>query len=263
MSPPSRFASLFIFCLPQYQVGSHGAEGCGFPVHRCTPHGAAPAASTHLKKQQGKAFTTPPGVPLPPFSGPLAKHVSKNEAELFYQNTCCCIRPCLYFPAYQQKLACAMQWLKRQDPATKDDPGVGKMWRETWSSAAYRAFPLAVFPLFACLHPFPSHCTSVPGQGDHPWGKQWKMHIGPIHFQSLPAPLVLSQASPSVPRPSPQPMVRPFSRRGFSPLLQCGLGSSSYTSNVFCPSRAISQSPSHLPELRWLFWGRWFPFVPQ
>ena len=111
-------------------MGSPGAEGCGFPVYR--PHGAAPAASMHLKKQQGAASTTHPGVPLPPFAGSSAKCISKNEAEFVYQTACVAVLVvsncvCLYFPAYQQKLASVMQLLKRQDPGMKDDPGIGKM----------------------------------------------------------------------------------------------------------------------------------------
>lgn len=89
-----------------------------FQYSGCTPHGAAPAASTHLKKQQGPASTTHPGEPLPLFSGSLAKCVSRTGAELVYQTTCVvalvvfdCV--CLYFPAYWQKQANAMQLLKR------------------------------------------------------------------------------------------------------------------------------------------------------
>lgn len=57
----------------------------------------------------------------------------------------------------------------------------------------------------------------------------------------------------------PQPAASPFSRRDFSPLLQCGLGSSSYAGNVFCPSRATSWSPSPLPELQVVILGKAVP----
>lgn len=57
----------------------------------------------------------------------------------------------------------------------------------------------------------------------------------------------------------PQLTASPFSRRDFSPLLQCGLGSSSYTGNVFCPSRATSWRPSPLPELQVVILGKAVP----
>lgn len=96
----------------------------------CTRRGAAPAASTHRKKHQGTAFTTHPGVQLPPFSGPSAKRVSKNEAELIYQTACVAVSDfvCHFFPVYQQKPVSAIQLLKKRDPGMKGDPGIGKMW---------------------------------------------------------------------------------------------------------------------------------------
>lgn len=52
----------------------------------------------------------------------------QNETELGYQIACVAVLVvsdciCLYFPGYQQKLARAVELLKRQDNGMKDDKG--------------------------------------------------------------------------------------------------------------------------------------------
>lgn len=83
-----------------------------------------------------------------------------------------------------------------------------------------------------------------PVYGMHP---TWSCHS--CHYASQMQQGTASIPQPGVPLPPfpgplakrvTQPTVSPFSGGDFGPLLWCGLGSSSYADNVFCPSRAIS-----------------------
>lgn len=121
-----------------------------FHYTSCTPCGAAPAASIHLKKQQGTASPIHPGVPLAPFSGSLSECVSKNEAELVYQTTCVAV---LVVSDCVSSLSSLPAEASQSHMVTEEAGSWYERWSRNWEN-------VVISMVFSCIGSIPSCCAS-------------------------------------------------------------------------------------------------------
>lgn len=159
----------FILSLPWCQAGSHGAEGCVFPVLH--PVWGCPAASTLLKKQRGTASTIHLGAPLPQFPGSLAVYLQKRRQNWLADCLHCCIwliQPtCRSHAATEEAGSCYEGWHRKGENVISIILSHFALHTNT-NTAAY--IPWFFFPFCLTWSISSSMLCWHAGTAEHPWG---------------------------------------------------------------------------------------------